>query len=179
MRLYGRQIFSHVGPNTLLSLRLVNKQFHAFLSAKSSDSIWKAARRRAKLPDIEDMTEIQYAELMFGKTCQGCYGDKVGKVYHDFFLRKNFCKRCRRSKIVDVTKLSKDIPDVAARLHPLAVDCVIKSARKYRVGRRAAPTSLTNSRLLSSAPPPPQIPACGSGNVMTTDAVRARPPSID
>ncbi|KAG0658603.1 hypothetical protein C6P46_005723, partial [Rhodotorula mucilaginosa] len=87
------EIFSHVGPNTLLSLRLVNKQFHAFLSAKSSDSIWKAARRRAKLPDIEDMTEIQYAELMFGKTCQGCYGDKVGKVYHDFFLRKNFCKR--------------------------------------------------------------------------------------
>ena len=70
MRLSGRQIFSHVGPNTLLSLRLVNKQFHAFLSAKSSNSIWKAARRRAKLPDIEDMTEMQYAELMFGKTCQ-------------------------------------------------------------------------------------------------------------
>lgn len=61
-----------VGPNTLLALRLVNKQFHTFLSANSSERIWKAARGRVELPDIQRLTEMQYAELMFGKACQVC-----------------------------------------------------------------------------------------------------------
>ncbi|GAA5864374.1 hypothetical protein JCM3774_002768 [Rhodotorula dairenensis] len=121
------EIFSHVGPNTLLALRLVNKEFHAFLTAKSSEHLWKAARHRADLPDIEGLSEMQYAELMFGKTCQGCYGEKVGKIYHDLCLRKNLCKRCRRSKIVSVKRLAETAPEVAARLHPLATQCVLRT----------------------------------------------------
>lgn len=122
----------------MLSLRLVNKQFHAFLSAKSSEPIWKAARVRAGLADIDDFTEMQYAELLFGKTCQGCYGDKVGKIYRDFYLRKNFCKRCRRLKIVNAARLGQEAPDVAALLHPLAVKCVLRTTREYGVCRTAA-----------------------------------------
>ncbi|GAA5988906.1 hypothetical protein JCM10908_006222 [Rhodotorula pacifica] len=121
------EIASHVGPNTLLSLRLVNKHFHDFLSTKSSESIWKAARLHAKLPDIEGLTEMQYAELIFGKTCQGCYGNKVGRIYHDFFFRKNLCKRCRHFKIIDVSKLAQEDPELHASLHPAAAQCVMRT----------------------------------------------------
>lgn len=78
-RVRPRQVFSHVGPNTLLTLLLVNKRFHAYLTAKSSERIWKAARRRVNLPDLEGLTGTEYAELMFGKTCHGRHGEKVGK----------------------------------------------------------------------------------------------------
>lgn len=67
------QIFSQLPPSDLLRLRMLDKRFHQTLSAKASESIWAASRRRIGLLDVElhhPLTEWQYAELIFGKTCQ-------------------------------------------------------------------------------------------------------------
>jgi len=51
---------------------MVNKQYRALLTAKSSARLWKAARDKLKLPDVvtEHFSEVQYATLIFGRMCQ-------------------------------------------------------------------------------------------------------------
>lgn len=120
--------------------------------AKGSESIWTAARRRLKLPDVEGLTEPQYAELIFGTKCQvglhvrgtqsearrkliasasqNCYGDKVGKIYHDFHIRRNLCKKCRRAKIIRIKNFAANEPILHERLHPFALACAMKTPRQ-------------------------------------------------
>lgn len=138
--------------------------------AKGSESIWTAARRRLKMPDVEGLTEPQYAELIFGKKCQvsrpedrafraslelisfasqNCYGDKVGKIYYDFHIRRNLCKKCRRLKIIRIKNFATDEPVLHERLHPFALECAMKTPRKPGQPDSALRHSLT---LLRSRP---------------------------
>ncbi|GJN93472.1 hypothetical protein Rhopal_006529-T1 [Rhodotorula paludigena] len=74
------EVLSHLDPNDLLALTQVNKQYRAILTAKSSKPIWKSARKRLDLPSASkgDFTELQYAQLAFGKACQVSCGAKKG-----------------------------------------------------------------------------------------------------
>ncbi|GAA6022556.1 hypothetical protein JCM8202_000516 [Rhodotorula sphaerocarpa] len=133
------EIASHLGPLDLLALKSVNKQCHSLLTAKASQALWIAARKRANIPDFKGtipLREWQYVELLLGKSCHGCHGTKVGKIYHDWYLRKNLCKRCRHAKIVNLTKLSNEEPALAARLHPLIARTAIATpfGRAHAIG---------------------------------------------
>ncbi|GAA5836503.1 hypothetical protein JCM9279_000409 [Rhodotorula babjevae] len=116
------EICSHLDPDGLLALSMVNKQYRSLLLAKSSARLWKSARARFDLPDSTagGFTEWQYAQLMFGKTCQECGVGKVARA--DFGVRKRLCKACRTSSMVRFG--TKDFRRLD--FHPLAKDCVIR-----------------------------------------------------
>ena len=65
------QIFGHLKPLDLLHLARTTKDLRAILMKRSSISIWKRARSQLNgLPDCpDDLSEPQYAELLFGKAC--------------------------------------------------------------------------------------------------------------
>lgn len=70
------QIFGQLGPMDLLSLTRTSKSLRAVLLSRSSISIWKQAFGNVNPPGLPecppDLTEPQYAELVFGKTCTVC-----------------------------------------------------------------------------------------------------------
>lgn len=70
--LISRQICSHLEPRDLLHLTKTSKLFHHVLAASGSKGIWRSARLRIGLPDLTagDVSETQYAELVFGTGCQ-------------------------------------------------------------------------------------------------------------
>ena len=125
------QICSHLAPVDLLSLQLVNKHFYRLITAKAFQSVWATARRRLGLPDVGGISEAQYATFVFGKACQSCGVKKLSLVRHDYHLRRILCKACRHQRIVKVSRLQKDQPDLLAKLHPLTLQAVNRTACVY------------------------------------------------
>ncbi|GAA6007243.1 hypothetical protein JCM10207_001557 [Rhodosporidiobolus poonsookiae] len=121
------EIFSHLGPKELLAVSNTCKPYHALLVAPASSSLWKDARKRYKLPDLEidNLTELQYAELVFGTHCQLCEKKRV--KHADWYLLKRICADCRRTQVVRVDQLKRDRKD----LHPLAPECVLRSCTNW------------------------------------------------
>ncbi|GAA5896674.1 hypothetical protein JCM8208_004262 [Rhodotorula glutinis] len=116
------EIFSHLFPDDLLALSMVNKLYRSLLLAKSSARLWKTARARLDLPDLTagGFTEWQYAQLTFGKKCQECGTTKAARP--DFGIRKRLCKVCRMSGILRLHWKKHRIPGI----HPLARQCVLR-----------------------------------------------------
>ncbi|GAA5836571.1 hypothetical protein JCM9279_000428 [Rhodotorula babjevae] len=116
------EIFSHLDPDDLLTLSMVNKQYRSLLLAKSSARLWKSARARFDLPDSTTggFTEWQYAQLAFGKKCQECGTTKAARP--DFGIRKRLCKVCRMSGILRLHWKKHCIPGI----HPLARQCILR-----------------------------------------------------
>ncbi|GAA5852774.1 hypothetical protein JCM9279_003967 [Rhodotorula babjevae] len=164
------EIFSHLYPNDLLALSMVNKQYRALLTAKSSTRLWKAARDQLKLPDVvtEHFSEIQYATLIFGRNCQLC---NVGKyVSVEPRLRVRHCKSCRTQEIVKLKSLKRTHPDVLAELHPRAKDAVIQSGSQILLGDLYRATVILrelevqdeDSDIAEGNPPPASAPSSAS-----------------
>ncbi|BGP42488.1 hypothetical protein JCM10449v2_006493 [Rhodotorula kratochvilovae] len=116
------EIFSHLDPNDLLALSMVNKEYRALLLAKASARLWKDARERLDLPDATagGFTEWQYAQLVFGKHCQ-CGALSIRHA--DFGVRKRLCKRCREASIIRLDWKKNNPP----RIHRRAKDCVLRA----------------------------------------------------
>jgi hypothetical protein len=68
------QITAHLDPLDILHLSRISKHFRSTFGSKNSRHIWIAARRNVAMPGCPlDLTEPQYASLMFEQTCQvGC-----------------------------------------------------------------------------------------------------------
>ncbi|KAJ3558977.1 hypothetical protein NM688_g614 [Phlebia brevispora] len=92
------EIFSLLDPLDLLKLSRVCKDFRSFLMNKTSAVIWKAARKNIEgLPDCpEDLSEPQYANLMFSNHCHVCLRPCYNEV--DWELRERACKKCTFKK---------------------------------------------------------------------------------
>ncbi|GAA5943003.1 hypothetical protein JCM3775_000229 [Rhodotorula graminis] len=116
------EIFSHLDPDDLLTLSMVNKQYRSLLLAKSSARLWKAARARLDLPDwtTGGFTEWQYAQLAFGKKCQECGTTKAARP--DYGIRKRLCKVCRMSGMLRLNWKKHRISGI----HPLAHQCILR-----------------------------------------------------
>ncbi|BGP42468.1 hypothetical protein JCM10449v2_006473 [Rhodotorula kratochvilovae] len=121
------EIFSHLDPNDLLALSMVNKQYRALLVAESSARLWKDARERLKIPAVTsgDYQEWQYASLIFGTRCQLCGGGKG--VHAQAGLRVRFCNSCWTVKLVKPTEIKRTHAKDAAKLHPRASEVVLVS----------------------------------------------------
>ncbi|GAA6007232.1 hypothetical protein JCM10207_001554 [Rhodosporidiobolus poonsookiae] len=117
------EIFAHLNPRDLLAVSNTSKTYHALLAAPASSSLWRNARKRYELPDskIDDFSEMQYAQLIFGTHCQHCRTKKVNVA--DCFIRQRICTDCRREKLVRLDQLGKEF----SYLHPQATACVIPS----------------------------------------------------
>lgn len=126
------EICSHLAPVDLLSLQLVNKHFYRLITANAFQTVWATARRRLGLPDVGGVSEAQYATFVFGKACQSCGVKKLSLVRHDYHLRRILCKACRHQRIVKVSRLHKDHPELYAKLHPLTLRAVNRTAYDTR-----------------------------------------------
>ncbi|KAE9410789.1 hypothetical protein BT96DRAFT_969103 [Gymnopus androsaceus JB14] len=68
------EVFMHLNPSDLLSLARTSKTLRNMLMSKSSASIWRATR--ANMPTLpplpDDLSEPQYAHLLFSEYCHIC-----------------------------------------------------------------------------------------------------------
>ncbi|TFK25813.1 hypothetical protein FA15DRAFT_668141 [Coprinopsis marcescibilis] len=88
------EIFGHLRPLDLLHLARTNKELRRILMRRSSLSVWMKARSSMRyLPDCPfDLSEPQYASLMFEHVCQYCAACNVQTVVWE--ARVRCCKRC-------------------------------------------------------------------------------------
>lgn len=73
----GPQIFSLVRPRDLLHISWTDKSFNEFLTNRSSRHVWQASfegipEKEQPPPCPSGMTEIAYANLVYGRYCMVC-----------------------------------------------------------------------------------------------------------
>uniref|UniRef100_A0A0K3CBK7 FGENESH: predicted gene_3.232 protein n=1 Tax=Rhodotorula toruloides TaxID=5286 RepID=A0A0K3CBK7_RHOTO len=160
------EIFSHLDPNDLLALSMVNKQYRSLLTSPGSVKIWETSRRTIDLPDLgmDEITEWQYAQLVFGRECQRCGAKGVKKL--DVYLRKRLCKRCRVQEFADLVMFVGECTD-ATRVAALS------SSRRSTVATRRLSRSFTRVRQTASARLPTPNP--GSQSTSGSSKKRVRP----
>ncbi|BGP17137.1 hypothetical protein JCM10213v2_005149 [Rhodosporidiobolus nylandii] len=115
------EVFSYLHPGELLSLSYTAKPYYALLTSKTAAPIWRRSRRCLELPDLDfdGFSEIRYAQLVFHDRCELC--DGKNEVQRDFYLRRRFCRQCRRNNYVKVRHVRKTHP----HLHPLVAQVVL------------------------------------------------------
>ncbi|KAL0070327.1 hypothetical protein AAF712_002514, partial [Marasmius tenuissimus] len=93
-------IFGHLNPKALVSLTRVNRAFSATLLSPETMFIWVQARQSCDVPEPwENMTEVEWAKLLFGNTkCQFCGTKGVQRI--NFILMKRVCFVCIQAKFV-------------------------------------------------------------------------------
>ncbi|KAH8796218.1 hypothetical protein DL96DRAFT_1825902 [Flagelloscypha sp. PMI_526] len=104
------EIFAHLGLPDLHALTQSSKDLRGLLLSKASpgtEALWKHAREAVVgLPDKPDnMSEPQFASLMFGKTCMKCEANGPFK----FMYRRRLCKRCFKDDTVKFSSVQKFI----------------------------------------------------------------------
>ncbi|KAI0074234.1 hypothetical protein K474DRAFT_1626258 [Panus rudis PR-1116 ss-1] len=99
------EVFSHLCPLDLLNLARTTKAFRQLLMSKQSAVHWRTARANVPgLPDIpDDMTEPEFANLLFSSHCHGCLKSNTSEPIWVF--RKRYCSDCKLANIVPVDQL--------------------------------------------------------------------------
>ncbi|KAJ3513621.1 hypothetical protein NLJ89_g2851 [Agrocybe chaxingu] len=91
------QIVSHLKPLDLLNLSRSSKGFRDFFLSRSSAALWRTVLHRLGggiPPCPHDLTEPQYASLLFDKFCMAC-GTTIHVVLTDFKLKLKLCNSCK------------------------------------------------------------------------------------
>ncbi|KAH9895116.1 hypothetical protein C8Q73DRAFT_646031 [Cubamyces lactineus] len=110
------EIFVKLHPCDLLSLARTSKAFRAFLMNRRSTGVWKAARRRVsgRIPGCpRELSEPQYAVLVFTSECMRCGQLGVEKAYWEILAR--YCRVCKATEM--------EIPAVSATNHVSHISC--------------------------------------------------------
>ncbi|KAG8975303.1 hypothetical protein FRC05_005861 [Tulasnella sp. 425] len=108
------EVCRYLKPVDLLQLARSSRRLREILTSKDAKNIWRTSRLLIEgLPDCpSDMSEPQYATLMFEIGCQGCYA-KTRKTYYK--LRLRMCPTCIESRLyseVDIDCFWPGIPQV-------------------------------------------------------------------
>ncbi|KAF9473236.1 hypothetical protein BDN70DRAFT_925272 [Pholiota conissans] len=92
------EILSYVNPLDLINLAQSTKALHEMLMDRSATSTWEKARSNViGLPDRPtDMSEPQYAHLMFVNRCSFCY---KRSLHSSYYSRVKACEACIESDI--------------------------------------------------------------------------------
>lgn len=115
------EIASHLSPVDLLNMSRASKQLRAFLTSKNSKSIWRAARNAIKLPECpSDLSEMQYADLLFSKGCYLCASRRTQGLH--FRLRLRLCASCRDKNLTSGLGIMRDLGCVEEFLNLLTND---------------------------------------------------------
>ncbi|KAF8507572.1 hypothetical protein BU17DRAFT_100411 [Hysterangium stoloniferum] len=110
------EISNHLEPIDLLHLARSTKGLNAILMSRESKPIWRSARQSyPTLPDCPpDLSEPEYARLIFEKDCHVCLAPRVMKV--EWAMRTRICHRCRPDEIVKGSQLLDEIPGLTNQL---------------------------------------------------------------
>ncbi|GAA5973202.1 hypothetical protein JCM11641_006321 [Rhodosporidiobolus odoratus] len=117
------KIAEHLTPGDLLALANTTRILRSFFLSSSATTVWQLSRARARLPEfaVSKMGEQSYAELVYGKRCQGC--GKHSSRMPDCFLKIRLCKPCKSSRLVKLDNISKTHPE----LHHAVASCVLRT----------------------------------------------------
>ncbi|EDR01174.1 uncharacterized protein LACBIDRAFT_312439 [Laccaria bicolor S238N-H82] len=94
------EIFEHLHPIDLYHISRTNRSFQDILRSPSSSSIWRAAyEKEDEIPRCpEDISELEWADLLFGKRiCQQCGN---GGAPPNLTFRHRLCRKCARLCLV-------------------------------------------------------------------------------
>ncbi|KIM35772.1 hypothetical protein M413DRAFT_449599 [Hebeloma cylindrosporum] len=106
------EVFSHLSPKDIISLSRTSRIFRDTLTTGNGISIWKAARKRLGWPECPpNMSEHQWAALLFGNTCQSCGRKSVSKP--EFSLLRRICTTCRKEKLLSPSDLKTRFPNAS------------------------------------------------------------------
>ncbi|KAL6305279.1 hypothetical protein BKA93DRAFT_779142 [Sparassis latifolia] len=99
------EIFGHLDPLDVLHLARSNKAIRNVLMRRSSITIWKEARSHIEgLPDCPaDLSEPQYADLVFDPHCHFCLTARVLNVL--WRNRVRCCKQCLKANFMDMAAM--------------------------------------------------------------------------
>lgn len=88
------EILSHLHPAHLLNVSRTNKALRQILMCKNARSVWRSSFANAQdVPPVpDDLTEPQYARLLFDKSCMFCLTPNTSTVAWAARIRS--CKRC-------------------------------------------------------------------------------------
>ncbi|ESK89205.1 hypothetical protein Moror_5212 [Moniliophthora roreri MCA 2997] len=101
-------VFSFLPPKALLALTRVNHLFRDTLLSKNSVSIWINMRKYYNVPEPLDLSEPQWARLLFDSShCQVC---GVSGATIDFILQRRICRGCIRHNGVPMGKFKSEFP---------------------------------------------------------------------
>ncbi|KAF8164095.1 hypothetical protein BJ912DRAFT_273453 [Pholiota molesta] len=91
------EIFGQLEPLDLLNIGRTTKALRAILMSRSSTSVWMSARSNVfGLPDCpDDLSEPQYAALMFVKGCTFCQRNIPG-IQIFWYARVRCCTKCAK-----------------------------------------------------------------------------------
>ncbi|KAH9952089.1 hypothetical protein B0H21DRAFT_13030 [Amylocystis lapponica] len=104
------EIFGHLNPIDVLHLARTTKALRDILMRRSALSIWREARAHVDgLPDCPaDLSEPQYANLLFDPHCHFCLTARVQNVMWNCRLR--CCKQCLDSNFIDLRTMFFSLP---------------------------------------------------------------------
>ncbi|GAA5841003.1 hypothetical protein JCM5353_004870 [Sporobolomyces roseus] len=122
---------SHLEGADLISFAQVNKSFRRILLSKGAQTIWTTRRKSDGYPLPDDLNELQFAMLVYGKACQNCGESNPKKVTLHHALRRSLCDKCRKVVFIARSKVRSAQPS----LHAQAIHCVRidgKNSRRRR-----------------------------------------------
>ncbi|BGP44490.1 hypothetical protein JCM10450v2_000304 [Rhodotorula kratochvilovae] len=126
------EICANLDPQDLFALSTTSKVFRSVVTGNLAAGLWKGAREHVGLPELEvPMTDLQYAQLLFGKGCSFCTRKNAGKP--DVFYRARICTACLKDHFAtNATAVGNAAIKKAVdhKLHPLTLS-VVKYTNPY------------------------------------------------
>ncbi|GAA6007051.1 hypothetical protein JCM11491_001489 [Sporobolomyces phaffii] len=103
------EIMKQTDPKTLLAMSRTCAVFRRILHSDGGASAWKSARRNVHLGALQrpDVTEWEFAQLLFDKTCGVC--GKKGAATVDYVLFVRGCADCMRANSKRREKLNESL----------------------------------------------------------------------
>ncbi|KAF8956402.1 hypothetical protein BDZ97DRAFT_1925501 [Flammula alnicola] len=111
---------SYLEPLDLLTLARLSKEFRALFMSRSSLSVWRRVLNQVPgLPECpRDLTEPQYASLVFEKFCMAC-GSNHGVINVDYRRRLRMCVTCFKNNTISGHYLISEYGQFAQNIFPL------------------------------------------------------------
>ncbi|KAF5321667.1 hypothetical protein D9619_000073 [Psilocybe cf. subviscida] len=105
------EIFALLHPKDLVSLCMAGKALLSTLRSDYAQSIWIKAREATRAPaPPEDLTELQWAALIFKTSCMSCKGRDVKTI--DFMLRRRLCTKCKKLHLIPTKMFPRVFPEL-------------------------------------------------------------------
>jgi len=135
------EIFGHLHPIDVLHLARTTKSLRHVLMRRSAASIWRQARAHIhELPDCPtDLSEPQYANLLFDPHCHFCLKARVLNVM--WSCRVRCCKQCLKDNFVNLTTVFLSLPESGLRpgsmlpIHEVKNKLLFPKARVTELGQ--------------------------------------------
>lgn len=87
------EIFGTLGLRDILHLSRASRELRNILITKRASFVWKRGRENVSLPDCpRDLNEMQYASLVYDRTCEYCSGVDACHIIWMSYSRA--CKKC-------------------------------------------------------------------------------------